>query len=266
MTMINFLHTFNPQPIFLDLGPISIRYYGLLICVGLILALILVEHLARLKKINLDVYELGFVLALFGILGARLYEVVIINWSYYAQDLLSIYKIWQGGLAIHGAVIAGLLVLLFYSRKYHLQFWSLTDIIAPALALGQAIGRWGNYFNQELYGRPTDVAWSIPIQPANRLPGYEQFMYYHPTFLYESLMNLGLFILLFILVKKVKQPGIVTLVYLAGYMMIRFITEYVRIDPTPQILGFRLPQLAGVIIFGFVLGIYLSNFKQKKTV
>lgn len=248
---MNFLHYYHPNPIFLNLGFVEIRWYGFLISLAILICLFLVLYLA--KKNNLssdDIYDLAFWLVIGGVIGARLYEVFILDWSYYANNLSAIFKIWQGGLAIHGAIIGGGLAVWLWSKKNKKDFWKLLDLIAVVLPLGQAIGRWGNYFNQELFGKPTNWLIGIPILEKNRPFVFESYTYFQPTFLYESLLNLCLFFILFIIFKKIKtSAGTIAILYLLGYGIIRFLMEFVRLDPTPTFGWLRLPQIVSLIIF-----------------
>ena len=197
---MNFLHYYLPNPIFLNLGFIEIRWYGFLISLAILLCLFLVLHLAKKNNISSDnIYDLAFWSTIGGIIGARSYEVFILDWSYYANNLSAIFKIWQGGLAIHGAIIGGAIAVWLWSKKNKKAFWQLLDLITVVLPLGQAIGRFGNYFNQELFGRPTTWPIGIPILENYRPIGFESYAYFQPTFLYESLLNLFLFFILFII-------------------------------------------------------------------
>jgi phosphatidylglycerol:prolipoprotein diacylglycerol transferase len=247
---LNFLHYYLPDPIIFSWRFITIRWYGVLIALALLLAIYLALRLAR--QFNLfsdDVFDLAFWLALSGIIGARAYEVFILNWSYYQDNYLAIVKIWQGGLAIHGAILGGVVALLAWSKLKNKNFWQLADLIAPLLALGQAIGRWGNYFNQELFGRPTNLPWGLPITQVHRPDAYFNYQYFHPVFLYESLLDLLLFVVLFFLLKKNQlKTGEIFLLYLIGYAIIRFATELIRLDQTIILAGARLPQIVSVAI------------------
>lgn len=243
---MNPLHYFQPNPVFFQIGNISIHYYGLIIVLAIFLGLWITTSLAEKRNLKPDdIFDLFFWTVIFGILGARLYQVFILNWDYYQNNLWDIFKIWQGGLAIHGAIIFGLITLLIWSRKKK-NFLRILDIGAPALALGQALGRWGNYFNQELFGRP--VSWGIPVDLENRLQGFENYEFFHPAFLYESILDFILFLILFFLAKKGARTGIPTLVYFLGYGLIRFFLEFIRIDPTLLVFGFRLPQIVSLIL------------------
>jgi phosphatidylglycerol:prolipoprotein diacylglycerol transferase len=249
-----FLHTFYPQPIILSLGPINFYWYGLFISLGITAGLVVGLKLAKRYQIASDlIWELLFWLLPAGFVGARLYHILT-NWQYYLAQPLEILKFWQGGLAIHGAIFGSLLALIIFSKKYRLSFWQLADILAPALALGQAIGRWGNYFNQELFGLPTNLPWGIPIELANRPFGYLNFSYFHPTFLYESLLNFFIFLILFGLhflkIKKNKKipKGNIFLIYLILYSVVRFFLEFIRLDEAPLIFDLKFAQLISLLI------------------
>jgi len=261
---MNFLHYFQPQPILFTLGPITVRWYGLLIALALLICILVAVWLGKKRSFQPNqIYDLAFWAAIGGIIGARLYDVFFIAWNYYHDNLLDIFKIWQGGLAIHGAVIGGLLIMIIFTLRKKIPLISFLDLFA-VLPLGQAIGRWGNYFNQELFGRPTNLPWGIPIDVANRPPQYLNQQYFQPTFLYESILNLLLFILLVIIYRKKTKPGVIFCLYLIGYGLIRIFTEFIRIDETTLIWGIRLPQLVSgtVIIIAVILFIY---FLKKPT-
>jgi len=145
--MINFLHTFTPNPILISLGPINIYWYGLFIVFGILVALALTLKLSEYYDLEKNkIIDIGFWVIIFGIAGARIYHVLL-DLPYYLENPVNILKIWEGGLAIHGALILGGLTAWYLVRKYSLNFWKLAAVVAPGLALAQAIGRWGNYFN-----------------------------------------------------------------------------------------------------------------------
>ncbi len=264
---MNFLYNFNPQPILLELGPLTFRWYGLMIAIGLLSAIFVSAYLAKRRGRNTDdVYSLAFWLAIGGIIGARLYDFVIIEFDYFIGQPLDIFKIWQGGLAIHGAVIGGVIALVVWCRVKKQKVLDWLDLAAVSVPLGQAIGRWGNYFNQELFGGPTNLPWGIPIDMAHRPIQYLSSTHFHPAFLYESILNFILFLILSFLMKKDKLPaGAVALLYIAGYGLIRFVMELIRIDETTMILGWRLPQVVSVIATVIAILIFSLLFKKKKT-
>lgn len=259
--MFNFLHTYQPDPVLLSVSFIQIRWYGFLIAGALLICLLIGKNLAKPKKIDSEkIYDLALWLTIGGVLGARLYDVFLIDWNYYANNLSAIVKIWAGGLAIHGAIIGGTLALFLWTKKNRESFIKLADIIAVLLPLGQAIGRWGNYFNGELFGRPTNWTIGIPIKEINRPGGYENYNYFQPTFLYESVLNLFLFLILFLVYKKARvQQGTIALLYLIGYAVIRFSIEFVRIDPTPVYFNLRLPQIASLVIFVLAVAVLIKK-------
>lgn len=253
MNKFNFLHYFEPSPVLFSLGPINIYWYGFFVVLGLFLGIIITLKLAKLHKIDEEkIIDMAFWLIIFSLIGARIYHVFL-ELPYYLSRPSQIIMIWNGGIAIHGAIIAGLLTIYYFSKKIDIPFLKITSIIAPGLALGQAIGRWGNYFNQELFGSPTNLPWGIPIS-SNHIPAeYISSIYFHPTFLYESLGNIIIFLILLFLNriilkgKKIKLE-IITFVYLILYSTLRFCTEFIRIDKTPEFLSLRFPQIISLMI------------------
>ena len=253
--------SFIPQPILFTLGSFTVYYYGLILVLAIIIASIFSRK--RLLKKNLlskdKIEDLFFSLIIWGLIGARLFHVFFFEWSYYSHNLIAIIKVWEGGLAIQGAIIAGLLTLLIFTKKNKLIFFKISDNLFPFLALGQAIGRWGNFFNQELFGKPTSSIYGIYISLENRVRGFESFNYFHPTFFYESLLNLILFIIL-LKILKIKKLGLASLSYLLGYSLIRFSLEYIRIDEVPLIFNIRAPQLLSFIIIIITIFIIYNKY------
>ncbi|MBU4601003.1 prolipoprotein diacylglyceryl transferase [Candidatus Parcubacteria bacterium] len=258
--MITFLHTFRPKAILISFGSVDIYWYGLLIVAGILTAIAVTLKLAKFYNIKKDtIMDLAFWLATSGIIGARIYHVLL-EWKYYIVNPIDIFKIWQGGLAIHGGIIAGIIVIWLYCRKHKLNGWLIASLIAPGLALAQAIGRWGNYFNQEIIGRPTDLPWGIPIDFANRPIEYINNIYFHPAFLYESIGNLIIFLILISihvwLIKTMaasREPRVMryklcVTSYAILYSILRFSMEFIRTDPTPIIIGLRFPQIISLLI------------------
>lgn len=226
----------SPGPIIFEIGPFTIRWYGVLIASAVLIGVWLSQELAKRRNVNPELLgDLAIWLVVGAIPSARLYYVLF-EWQSYAQNPQDIVAIWKGGIAIHGAVIGGLLAALIFARLQRVSFWQLTDLVAPSLILGQAIGRWGNFFNSEAFGRPTDLPWKLFIPVDRRPPGYEQFAYFHPTFLYESLWNLGVFaLLLWLFFWGLRHPGrlkvgTLFLSYLIAYSSGRFWIEGLRMD------------------------------------
>ncbi|PIR06871.1 MAG: prolipoprotein diacylglyceryl transferase [Candidatus Komeilibacteria bacterium CG11_big_fil_rev_8_21_14_0_20_36_20] len=253
-----FWQSYLPQPILFSVGPFSVHWYGLILVVAILVGGLFIQRNLLKNSIitKKQVEDLFFYLVIFGLISARLGHVIFFNLNYYLHHLADVLKVWQGGLSIQGAILGGLITLFFWSKKHQVNIWCLADKLTPALLLGQIIGRWGNYFNQELFGQPTDSWIGIPISLANRPIGFGQFSYFQPVFFYEGLLNLILFIILIWLGKKDKlKTGLITLLYLTSYSLIRFLMEFIRIDETPVILGWRLPQLLSLIIV--VVGLLL---------
>lgn len=184
-----------------------------------------------------------------GIIGARIYHVLT-DYQLYANDPLRALAIWDGGLGIWGGIAGGVGAGLLVCKKRGLPLLTLMDVVAPALALAQAIGRWGNYFNQELFGRPTTLPWGLRIDPLNRPENYAHYATFHPTFLYESFWNLALAgALLWLSRSYALRPGVLFGIYVMGYTFARFFIERLRIDEAHQILGLRLNEWTSLVVF-----------------
>lgn len=241
----------SPGPILVKLGPLTIRWYGLLIATAVLVGVSLSQYLAKRRHINPDLLgDLAIWLVIGAIPGARLYYVLF-EWSEYAQHPERIIAIWQGGIAIHGAILGGIVAALIFSKLKQISFWQLTDLVAPSLILGQALGRWGNFFNSEAFGRPTNLPWKLFIPPDRRPPEYANFAYFHPTFLYESLWDLMVFgLLLTLFFRGLKGPrlkaGTLFLVYLVAYSLGRLWIEGLRTDSL--MLGpLRIAQVVSLV-------------------
>lgn len=257
-TSISIAQLASPGPMLFEWGPISVRWYGFLIASAVLIGVSLSSYLAKRRGLNSDLIgDLSIWLVLAAIPCARLYYVAF-QWPYYVQHPEQIIAIWKGGIAIHGAVLGGMLAALIFARLNRVSFWQLADVVAPSLILGQAIGRWGNFFNSEAFGGPTDLPWKLYIPPAQRPAGYEQVAYFHPTFLYESLWNLGVFVLLLVLFfrslksRNPLKPGTIFLTYWVAYSAGRFWIEGLRTDSL--MLGpLRIAQV--VSLTGLLIGV-----------
>lgn len=261
--MFNFLHSITPSVIAFTIGPLSVRWYGIIIALALVAAMYVTLYNSKFFTITKDqILDIVSWLIIGGIAGARLYEVFIINFSYYKFHLTEIFAIWNGGLAIHGALIGGFITLYIYTRRKKLQLIPLLALFLPSVALGQAIGRWGNWFNQELFGRPTSSAWGIPIESLYRPLEFSKFLYFHPTFLYESLGCVLIFLCLRYLLHRHIAHYVIIGAYCVLYGLLRFSLEYIKIDPTPEFMGLRWPQVMSLILV--LGGIYLFFLARKK--
>lgn len=250
----------------IHLGPLYIHFYGIILMSGVVAAAYLAEWHAKQRKMNSEfVWDMLLWLVLGGILGARLWHILTpppsmvaagITTEYYLTHPLDAIAVWNGGLGIPGAVVGGVIALYIMARRRGEDFIAWLDVIAPALALGQAIGRWGNFVNQELYGAPTDLPWAITIDPAHRLPEFAEFATYHPIFLYESLWSLAtVFCLLWIsrVYKKALKLGDLFLIYLITYPTIRILLDFLRLDAS-EVGGFNANQTLMAVVLLLAAG------------
>jgi phosphatidylglycerol---prolipoprotein diacylglyceryl transferase len=254
------------------LGPWLLRWNGFLIALGIAAGALLAAY--ETKRRNHDpqiIYYLFLPVTIWGMIGARLWHIFTpplssvqlgLTTGYYLTHPLDALALWNGGFGIPGAILGGLFALFIFSRKHELPFWELTDLLAPGLALAHAIGRVGNYFNQELYGLPTNLPWAIFIEPASRLSGYEAAHFYHPLFAYEAALNLGNMALLLWLARKFSdslKAGDLFLAYLLVYSVIRFLLEFLRLD-IALAGGLNVNQLFFALLFMFAgIGLYARH-------
>ena len=236
-----------------NLGPIPVRAYALLIVAGIIIAVWFggKRYVARGGRPG-AITDIAIWAVPFGIIGGRLYHVITDNQLYFGPDgkgLVAAFRIWDGGLGIWGAVALGALGGWIGARRAGVALPPVADAIAPAIALAQAIGRWGNYFNQELFGKPTTVPWALEIDPAHRPAGYEQYATFQPTFLYESLWLIGMVLVLVWADKRFRMGhGRVFALYVLLYCIGRFWIESLRIDDAHHILGLRLNDWTSILV------------------
>ena len=248
----------SPGPIIFQLGSLAVRWYGLLIASAVLIGVSLSQYLAPKRRVNPELLgDLAIWLVVGAIPCARIYYVAF-EWQQYAGRPEDIIAIWKGGIAIHGAILGGTIAALIFAKIQRVSFWQLADLVAPSAILGQAIGRWGNFFNSEAFGSPTDLPWKLYIPPNSRPPEYANFEYFHPTFLYESLWNLtvfGLLLTLFFsdLQGKIRlKTGALFLVYIAAYSSGRVWIEGLRTD---SLMFGPLRTAQMVSLTGIVLGL-----------
>lgn len=252
--------------ILISIGPITIYWYSFLILISILLGLLIIKKEIKETKLDKDfIFDLIFYLIPVCIVGARLYYVIF-NFSIFKDNLLDIFKIWEGGLAIYGVVISGILFIIYYCKKKNQSILLTLDILSPCLILGQAIGRWGNFFNKEAHGAVTTLKHLQDMHLPNFIIDgmYINGNYYIPTFLYESIWCILVFILLVILRNniKYKKEGIIICSYFMFYSVGRFFIEGLRTDSL-YFLGFRVSQLVSVILFIIgLVGIILINRKE----
>lgn len=233
------------------IGSLEVRWYGITIAIGLLMGMFLFQYLAKKRELNLDhIWTMILITVPVAVVGARLYYVIF-NWAFYSANPGKIIAIWNGGLAIHGAILLGALSIFLCCRYYKMDFWDVTDCIVPPLALGQAIGRWGNFFNQEAYGYETTVPWAIEIDGT----------LHHPTFLYESLWDLAIFIALIILFKRTKRTGMIFLLYLMSYSVGRCIIEGFRTDSL-MLGSLRQAQVISIVLFLLAAAAFVYRYAK----
>ena len=242
----------SPSSNALELGPLRLNAYGLMIALGVILAV-------RIAGKGLERYGVGDAddigsLAMWavpaGVVGSRLYHVVT-DWSRFSGRLGDIPKVWEGGLGIWGGIALGVPVGMWAARRKGLPVATVVTASAPAIAAAQAVGRWGNWFNQELFGKPTNLPWALRVSDAKAAAaGYAPGTTFHPTFLYESLWCIVLCVVLIAIDRRGElRPGRLFFLYAAGYTAMRFFIEGLRIDPAHAAGGLRLNQWVSIVVF-----------------
>jgi phosphatidylglycerol:prolipoprotein diacylglycerol transferase len=262
-----------------------IYFYGILITLGVVAAAFLSQAEAKRRGVNPDfIWDALFWIVLAGIVGARLWHVFTPPPSMLVADpntgklvnpyfvggtirILDILNVRNGGLGIFGAVAGGALALWIYCRQKKMSFLKFADIVAPGLALAQAIGRWGNFFNQEVYGQPTNLPWKIFIDPLHRVPGYTQYEYFHPLFLYEclwNLINMAVLLLVGRRFEKWLKPGDIFYIYMAMYAFARFWLEFLRLD-SGQMAGININQVIMVVVLLAGAGLVYWNHRPRRS-
>ncbi len=247
-----------------SIGNLDVHWYGIMIMLGVVSALTLAWFEARRRGENPDhVMTLALVIVPLGVIGARLYHVIDL-WDYYMENPHLIVS--AQGLGIFGAVIGGAIGLIIYTRLRHLSTLRWLDIVAPGLILAQAIGRWGNYFNQELYGGPTDLPWAIFIDPAHRLPQYANSEYFHPLFFYEFLLNLTGAVTLLVLGRRFRnwlRDGDIFLLYMIWYGIGRFGLEGLKPDVW-EIGGFATARWITLVAVVISIGVMVFRHRRRR--
>jgi prolipoprotein diacylglyceryl transferase len=247
----------SPNDNSISIGPLELRAYGLAIAIGAVVAVEIARRRWAASGGGDDSDAVGDVAVWAipaGFVGARLYHVVT-DWHRFDDAPLDIVKVWEGGLGIPGGILGGAVVGVLVARRKGYDVPRLMDAVAPALPVAQAIGRLGNWFNQELFGRPTDLPWGLQIDRDRRPDGYESVETFHPTFLYEALWNLALAAFLVALGRrKVLRPGQLFVLYVGGYGLGRLWVEALRIDTATRLAGVRVNiWVSGLTIAGAIV-------------
>jgi phosphatidylglycerol---prolipoprotein diacylglyceryl transferase len=254
-----------PSPVIFEVGPFALRYYGMFIAFGIVVATWLAGRELERKGMDriLALDSLLFIVPL-GFIGARAYHVATDYELYRGDPFPGVFEVWNGGLGIYGAVIGGFIGLLIFARIRGISPWAFADAVAPGLVLAQAIGRWGNYFNQELFGRPSNLPWAIRIAPENRPVGYTDATSFQPTFLYESIWDVAVCLILLWVARRFAESlkdGDIAMLYVALYSFGRFFVESLRIDPAFLIGGTIRGNLlvSSVLALGFAMILILRH-------
>jgi phosphatidylglycerol---prolipoprotein diacylglyceryl transferase len=251
----------SPGAIAFSIGPITVRWYGILMASSMAIGLWLAYREARKENLPADDFvRVAQWAIILGLIGARAWEVIF-NWDYYGRFPSKIIAVWEGGLAIHGGLTVGIIAGVILAVRWHVPVLRALDVAAPSVVLGQAIGRWGNFFNEEAFGRPTDLPWKLYISPPHRPLEYASDQYFHPAFLYESMWDLAVFaaLVLWLRPRYRGQPGAVFFWYIGLYSVGRFAIEAIRLDSF-WLAGFRVAQLASLAgILLAVLGLYWTR-------
>ena len=259
-----FLSIPSPPGNQLELGPLALNVYGLMIALGAMAGIAIAQR--RWAALGGDPEAIASIAVWAipaGLVGARAYHVIT-DWHRFEGRWLHAFAVWEGGLGIPGGLVAGVGVGAWIAHRRKLPVLQLLDVAAPAIPVAQAIGRLGNWFNQELFGGPTDLPWALRIDPSHRPDGFESVATYHPTFLYEALWNLTLATVLVVLVERYVQsrPGQLFAGYVAGYAAGRFLVESLRIDPATEILGWRVNLWVSAITFVAAIAVIVVRSRR----
>ena len=247
----------------IEIGPLDLRAYGLAIALGVIVAVVIAQRRwQRAGGDPADIVDIATWAVPAGIVGARLWHVLT-DWQKFRGDWLDAFAIWQGGLGIPGGLLGGVAVGVYIARRKNISLPRVLDAVAPAIPVAQAIGRLGNWFNQELFGRPTDLPWGLEIDPEHRPARYASNETFHPTFLYEALWNLALAGVLVLLGRRRRlRDGQLFVLYVAGYALGRLWVEMLRADPASELLGLRVNIWTSLVALVLALTVLVRRRRQ----
>lgn len=260
----------SPGDIIFSIGGFSFYYYGIIMALSLLLGVMVANNITKklYPELNSEIiYDIAPYIIMFGIIGARLYYCHLSR-DYYLAHPNEIIQIWQGGISIHGAIIGGLIGGILYAKIKNLPILKLCDIFSYGLVLGQALGRWGNFFNSEAFGLPTESFFKLYIHIYKRPLEYIQYNFFHPTFLYESILDILIFFILFFIIRKVAKniDGIIFFSYLIMYSVVRIAIEQIRIDSVLNVFGIPIAQLVSLaLIFIGIIGIFILRLRNESS-
>lgn len=278
----------SPGDVAFIVGSVPVYYYGIIMAISLSVGVIVARTITGkfYPEINPDViYDISPHIIIGAILGARIYYCIL-GYEYYSRHLMEIPELWHGGISIHGAIIGGLIGGIIYAKRHKLPVLKLCDIFSYGLVLGQAVGRWGNFFNSEAFGRPTENFLKLYIPIYKRPLEYMQYNYFHPTFLYESILDVCIFLILFFIVRKIianrviarqkasaehgesteaiySYDGIIFFSYLILYSIVRIIIEQIRVDSVLNLFGIPIAQIVSVLIILISTGFLIKIVKKR---
>lgn len=255
----------SPGEIAFSIGPITVHWYGLVLACAFLIGLFTASKVAKQFGESADnIFDLAFSVVISAIIGARLYYVLL-DIPYYSKYPIEIPAVWHGGLSIHGGIIGGFIALYIYIKRKNLSLFKYADILSFGLIAGQSVGRWGNFFNSEAFGRPTNLPWKLFISPEHRPEQFLDFQYFHPTFLYESIWNFLTLLILFWLSNKVKKSGVIFFTYLLIYSIGRFFIEQLRVDSVLNVSGVPIALLVSILVIVIaILGLVIILRKREK--
>lgn len=259
----------SPGAIAFKFGVISIHWYGIIIALAFITGLFITSKIAQKiysnePQIVEHIWDLSTYLLIGALLGARIYYILF-NLDYYSTHINEAFMIWQGGISIHGAIIGGFITGTAYTKIHKLNLFKYADLFAFGLIIGQAIGRWGNFFNSEAFGKPTNLPWKLYIPEFQRPELYANNEFFHPTFLYESITNLIIFAVLYFIIRPRYSNfnGVIFFSYLIMYSIFRILIESVRIDSIYNPLGIPIAIWASLVFIAIgITGIYIKTRPQ----
>src|SRR5574344_1006374 len=261
----------SPGEIAFQIGAVKIHYYGITMALAMLVGIFTADKISKKFYPTLDrnaVFDVSPSIIIGAILGARLYYCLLCL-PYFIKHPIKIFQIWQGGMSIQGGILGGLILGVIYAKRHNLPVLKLCDVFSYGLCLGQAIGRWGNFFNSEAFGYPTNIFCKLFIPITQRPVNYLQYSYFHPTFLYESICDILIFFILYFVIRKwillkrmsKNSDGMIFFSYLILYSVVRIVIEQFRLDSVLNIFGIPIAQLVCVLtIFFGVLGL---RFKLK---
>lgn len=259
----------SPGEIAFTIGSADIYYYGIIMAFSIFTGILTVLGIRKyfFKDISSEtIFDISFVLVTAGIIGARLYYVIL-DYKYFLKFPLEIPAVWHGGISIQGAVLAGIIAGFFYVKKHGLNFLRYADLFVFGLTAGQITGRWGNFFNSEAFGLPSNLPWKLFIPYKYRPIEYRDYEFFHPAFLYESLLSVCIFVILFLILTKCtkRSDGLIFFVYIILYSIARLLVETIRIDSVLNIGSFHIAHIAcAAFILAAAAGLCLLYKKPLK--